>query len=118
MGNFLTAAMLLGLASNPFLLIIWPRKETRVRKNSHFLGFIFRFAERNLSRTSLSLSICLSAVEEKMIESSSYGTVVFQVRPTRTCSIKLRKIFGLPVSHVGIRSHLKDSKSVLKAVKF
>ena len=97
--------------------MIWRRKGTRVWKNSHFVGFIFRFAERNRSRTSLNLSMCSSAVEEKLIRSSKQRTVVFQVRPTRTCSIKLWKVFGLLLSPVGIRSHLKDQKGVLKAVK-
>ena len=94
--KLLAAANLLESALEPLLLMIRPGNGTQVRKNSTSAGFIFRFTEQNLSRSSLSFWMCCSAEKKKLVESSKQGTVVFQKEPTGTCFIMRSNVFGLP----------------------
>ena len=117
LGNSLQPPPFEGQLSNPLYWLCVLRKALVFSKIHNFQGSFLRFAERSLSDICRRLSRCSSAVFQKKMQSSRWGTVFLYVNSSETYYNTLWNVFGLPVRPIGIRSYLRDPNVVLKAVK-
>ena len=99
-----------GSTWRPFSITIWSRNWILVKKKEFFDGFILKLASRKPWKFVRRREMCSSAVL------SIYGKKVSHLSPEKTCSMRLWKVLRLPVKPIGILSHLKEPKVVVKAV--
>ena len=91
-GQVLTVSTLSGLADMPLTDRTYPRNNTLVLKNWHFLGLIFRLHFLSLSNTRCIQSNISSMVGAKMQMSSRYSNKVTNCWSPKHCSIKWQKL--------------------------